>query len=239
MNERTPDDLIVRVSRAATGSELREAVAACEPRSLVRGLIFAATRSDAECERMCRQSVQHPNGFDCYDFVTCSAAEFGQPSGRLRLHVWWPDETSGDASDIHNHSWDFDSRVLLGRLRFETFETSGSVKSESAESWHRYRYWFGDEYGYRLDYEGLSSVFKTFDGDLIAGTQYWFNHNPLHRVTAYPGVMAASLVVAGPYRTRGSTVLSQVTRKLGDSPVRKFQRDELRRRLIEIGARLD
>lgn len=43
-----------------------------------------------------------------------------------RLHIWDTDQAVGDVSTIHDHPWDFTSRVVRGRIRNQRFVAHGN-----------------------------------------------------------------------------------------------------------------
>lgn len=123
-------------------------------------------------EELGSYSFEHPNGFDWIPL------ELNLPQYRARIHIWWP-ERAGVIEDIHNHAWDFASRILCGSLRFITFE----IGDDGTPHYHYPRYQHGSDAPKQTD-DRIVSLRKTFDGCLPSGTCYSFSHTELHRVTA-------------------------------------------------------
>lgn len=143
----------------------------------------------------------HPNGFDWIPL------ERALPYYRVRLHVWWPDR-AGVIEDIHNHAWDFGSRVLCGQLRFTTYRPSAQ-----GEPYYHYPYRFGDDGSFSSTDVDLVHLEPTFDGSLSAGTVYSFRHTELHRVTPdHNDRPVATVIVAGAMQREGSDVYTEKPR---------------------------
>lgn len=53
-----------------------------------------------------------------------------------RLHIWDVDQAVDDVSTIHDHPWDFTSRIVRGRIRNQRFVAHGS---EAAPKFYRAR----------------------------------------------------------------------------------------------------
>jgi hypothetical protein len=69
-------------------------------------------------EQIARRSYGHPNGYDKIIFVSRDSMELPY---ELRMHVWWAAQPRR-STDIHNHDWEFSSRVLCGRLECREYK---------------------------------------------------------------------------------------------------------------------
>ena len=82
------------------------------------------------------QSYKHELGFD-------KIVLFSRPFGnitRVKLHIWWPDKTFDD-TDIHDHCYDFRSKVLMGELKQELFTIrQGAKRRRKRNEYELYEY---------------------------------------------------------------------------------------------------
>lgn len=86
---------------------------------LVKNLL--ERHSDRECDGWSYQ------GFGMYRLYLTRA---------VRLHVWMPDDAVPNVSTIHNHPWDFTSKILVGEMtnkKYEVVEGSSSPTHHMSE----------------------------------------------------------------------------------------------------------
>lgn len=148
------------------------------------------------------QSVTHPNGFDLLTLTGGLPAPDRLPTYRLRLHIWWQQHV---IEDVHNHAWDFCSRVLTGALRFSTYQHA-TPDDRPAQVFYRYRYHFGSDGDFSDQPIERVHLARGLDAILATATTYSFRHDQLHRVAPSPGSVVATLVVTGRFRTNGSDI---------------------------------
>ncbi|MBX2820315.1 MAG: hypothetical protein KTR29_11560 [Rhodothermaceae bacterium] len=88
-----------------------------------------------------KNSYKHELGFD-------KLVLFSRPTGnitRVKLHIWWPGKPFADI-DIHDHRYDFRSKVLLGELRHELFIIRDDVKKKrKANEYELYEYQYNSK----------------------------------------------------------------------------------------------
>lgn len=110
----------------------------------------------------------HPNGFIQYDL----------PSGEGRMHVWHPDLPVAQIvhTPIHDHTFDFTSRIILGRLTHVTFDFCAGAGPYQLHGARVIR----DE-DTRLEPLGVfGDMFEDKRRVFDAGDQYSFAHGRFH-----------------------------------------------------------
>lgn len=177
-------------------------------------------------EELGAYSYEHPNGFDQLPL------ELRSPHYRARIHVWWPERTDV-IEDIHNHAWDFASRILCGSLRFITFE----IGDGGTPHYHYPNYpnrFDGDVTPKQAD-DRMVNLRKTFDGRLAPGTCYSFSNTELHRVIAEgAGRPVVTFVITGVRQRGGSDVYAEKRRSERYRLMEPLGPDHLRRRLERL-----
>jgi hypothetical protein len=126
----------------------------------------------------------HPNGF-----LKVTVSEGSRIGPSLRLHVW-PKQGAGESSNVHNHRWRLDSRVLWGVLCAEYF-TPGA----HGNSYYSWRYMGYD--GSVLKATGRTSLQLVSQRLITAGTTYHLRAEALHRVSISSPGGASTLVIRG------------------------------------------
>ncbi len=152
------------------------------------------------------KSYMHSNGFDKIVLV-----DNFNDGCKLRLHVWWPYSDAGgylsQESDIHNHRWDFMSKVMLGTLHVKEF-----VVSSSGVNMSEYRYVSpGTKNNIELSYIGKARVKMVAASKLKVPALYLQKNNTLHQVVADRKKMVATLVVQGPVLKNYTNVYKSAT----------------------------
>lgn len=75
--------------------------------------VLAALQDPSRLEEIAKSSYSHQNGFDKYPLETKNGEKF-------RLHLY-PVGAKAD-ENIHNHRWDFESKVICGTLPMHLYE---------------------------------------------------------------------------------------------------------------------
>lgn len=162
-------------------------------------LVQSVLNDDQLLQRAAFASYRHANGFD--KLVLAST-----PQGHtIKMDVWWPEDPRGQ-EDIHNHRYDFSSHVIVGALFMEHYEIhkTGAVMDHLQV----------ELVGGRRDHlrrVGQRTVEQRFGIQLPAGGTYSLHHDQLHRITAAPGVLTATLV----FQDRNARAVSDVFRRPG------------------------
>lgn len=125
-------------------------------------------------ERIAGRSYAHSNGFDRITLLDWPGTV------RVRLHVWWPVHEP-PSERIHNHAWNFWSRVICGGLTTRLYSTRESPDA-SQRLIHLGPPPDGAPYGYTYAPGAPVEVHEQTKLRLAAGTTYHLDHRVLHRV---------------------------------------------------------
>jgi hypothetical protein len=138
----------------------------------------------------------HENGFFRFDLYEPRNRVF-----RLRLHLW-TELSQALASDVHNHTRDYWSVVLLGRLKVTQFEQARGhqffhyvASNESANG------------AYSFSFASKLSLRKVLSTDLWPGEVHSEPYQQLHKVAPLV-VPTATLFLQGPERSVVTDVFS-------------------------------
>jgi hypothetical protein len=119
----------------------------------------------------------------------------------VRLHIWTPG--SRTSRRIHNHRWNFTSRVLIGAVFEELFRAG-----PGADGW-LYVYRSGDDSTYSLRLLGHTRVMSVATREWRPGNVYARNAEQLHRVAVDRKAIAATLVVCQPPERDSTKVVAE------------------------------
>jgi hypothetical protein len=153
-------------------------------------------------------AVEHPNGFNLINLAGGVPRPNRLPPYRVRLHIWWSQQRKV-IEDVHNHAWNFASRVLTGTLRFITYTPTDEPHAQPF-CWYPYR--FGSDGAYTAQHVQRVRLRPALDATLPTGTRYSFDHQQLHRVVPLAEGPTATLVVAGQYLRDGSDIYTEQPR---------------------------
>jgi hypothetical protein len=174
------------------------------------------------------KSYAHRNGFDKLVLIASSDPEF-----RLRLHIWWPNSDEVGDMHIHNHKWDFRSRIIEGSYRHQTYAVDAG-----GEEWHRYRcHSVLQKQGHQMEYECTQHLRCVFDNIVVKNSEYTIDHSILHKVSLMdPFHLTSTIILQSPVLQVGTIVYSREV--LNDSLIqpRLCNADEVK---IKIGKYLD
>ncbi|WHX50769.1 hypothetical protein QNH46_09030 [Paenibacillus woosongensis] len=139
-----------------------------------------------------KRSYTHINGFDKIVLIESKSPEY-----KIRLHIWWPEYKISHIEHIHNHPWDFSSRVLTGELTFQTF----SSQNGTGESLHYYRTFPPNpgESGHILRKMGTQTLQLMFDTTITSGSFYTMSKKIKHRVLKSSQSVNSTLIFQGPF----------------------------------------
>jgi hypothetical protein len=124
---------------------------------------------DSRVQDLAKQSEAHRLGFDKIILEMCSIYQ-------LHLHIWWPREQAFK-DGIHNHKFNFTSKILKGSLAEEIYERcdSGGIfmheylaLSNESKSTDRFQY---------KGYQQICCCRKT---TYPAGTTYFLHNSAFH-----------------------------------------------------------
>ncbi|MDA0865628.1 MAG: hypothetical protein O2890_04300 [Cyanobacteria bacterium] len=110
------------------------------------------------------------------------------PTLTLRLYVCKPGETAlrpdNDQILVHNHSFDFQTQVLLGYMENAVYE-GVEASAGQAEPWYQYTYESAvlrDDHTMRLKLLNQTPLTRSRLERVVAGQSYGLRHDELHRI---------------------------------------------------------
>lgn len=186
-------------------TKLRLGLAHVSQKDLLTQLLNAILTERDRRENVSRRSYRHPNGFEKLVLLAGDA-----PYYKLRLHVWHPNARP-IRSDIHNHRWNFGTKLLVGEYEMQLFRTDKTGR-------RRYSYWYepaNRATSFSLDYNGVVCVKVAVHINVSEGSSYLLAHDTLHRVTVGANTTVVSLVLQGQRRADTTTVMME--EKLGSA----------------------
>jgi hypothetical protein len=193
-------------------------------------IIRAYLANRANLSTIAARSYAHSNGFE-------KIVLEDQPGYKLRLHVWWRGNHALD-SDVHNHSWDFASWVLIGGLCTELFtEVPADAATEPMEHYRFVPAVRNGRMSYELQHRGSCGLKRVFAATHDADTRYALQHRQLHTGNPDAERLTATLVL----QTRTLAPESDIYRRTAlSSPstttCKPFTADCLSRKLERLDA---
>jgi hypothetical protein len=165
--------------------------------------ISASQQLSAFIDGRARLAIEHQNGF-------LKLPLYEPPDGafRLRLHFWTAGRGAAACPDIHNHTRDYWSLVLAGRLKIEEF-----APSPTGDKYHEYLASNRTpDRRYTFSYRGVTRHALTDVRKVAVGEFHSAPHSTFHRVRIllFP---ACTLFLQGPERCSSTVVLSSRMRK--------------------------
>jgi hypothetical protein len=158
----------------------------------------------------------HPNGF--------TKIRLAAPPGRnwaIRIHRW---DLPFDQGDVHNHRWDFVSRVISGRIHegqyYETVAPAGDWRRRTCSRDSRGDYILGVDEACELEQIEIDSY--------EMGDSYIRKHERLHHISTDSGHPTVTIMIQSQPRTEATTVITHRSRHL----VRQRTVTELKRHEI-------
>ncbi|MDA1656354.1 MULTISPECIES: hypothetical protein [Bacillus] len=161
------------------------------------------------------KSYTHANGFD--KIVLIENYEVGY---RLRLHIWRPDHVLFHAEHVHNHPWDFSSKVLTGALTFKTYK----LNELFGEELYHYRTLPlpSGEVGHQLKDLGRENLNWVFDATIEAGSFYTLSKEVIHRVIKESDRLTSTIMLQTPIEGIVSDLFTEEPYKDEKEFVHKF-----------------
>jgi hypothetical protein len=224
-------DLEETLSAAFSGSDSMAAITAgmcLFPDASSAADLLAAVLCSPGLPALAAASYEHPNGFAKL-VLAGGAGRF-----KLRLHVW--PAAGGRPSDLHDHRWDFGSRVLLGGYRFEEHVPV------PGDTFHCYHYRSpGGEDSFAIEHAGRTGTRLAHEGRAVAGHEYTLKSDVIHRVFPSSAGPTITLVLQGPTVRSFTSVLSEQPKGLPASlqvPIVRLTAERYRAMLLTVRALL-
>lgn len=149
-----------------------------------------------ELATIAARSYAHRNGFDKIVLDV-------QPTGMLRLHIWWPSRILPSDEHIHNHSANYVSVVLCGAIEERRYHSSPvSGEANGVHFWYRYAFpqpSIQKEFAMILQQDRRRLTMKERLTHR-AGDVYSLEHCIPHTIRADRGQLTATLLRQGPQR---------------------------------------
>ncbi len=183
------------------------------------------------------QSYRHVNLFDKIVLV-----DSNDPSMfRLTLHFWCPPFTAKELNEelIHEHRFNFWSKILLGTLHSECF-----VESDEGDAYQAYRYFPSQESNdtFQDYYQFVKNVklFRKTPSQRQCGETYFLSAPTIHRINISVDELCCTLVLRGP-RLRDYSLVYNTSYPTGDTRItnRMFTPEELTTKLRTLIKKLE
>lgn len=189
-------------------------------------MIDALLKNERWLSAVARDSYEHTNGFDKLVLVS------QQTGGKLRLHVWWGgDRTIQIEEHIHNHRWNFATKILVGHYRYEIYQPSLGPGMR----YYRHRYEpVSDDGAFQLTSEGRDGLELVNTGIVSSMSGYALHSSVLHRVSQESRSMVLSIVLHGNAVRESTSVYSGSDLGGTVTRVKRFSVVDLRERLARI-----
>lgn len=130
--------------------------------------IQATLSNPSSIDAIAQQSYRHQNGFDKIPLKTKNGEKF-------RLHVY---RVGAEADEnIHNHRWDFESKVLCGSLPMHLYEI---VEGNS----HRLHTYLRKGRLYIIEYLRKIGLIESQLINIRAGKKYFMKNHLYHKIAA-------------------------------------------------------
>lgn len=121
---------------------------------------------------ICNNSYYHKNGF-----VKINLG-LDKNDNYIRLH-FWGNKTKNINRDIHNHSWDYHSQLIFGRLKLKVFN-----EVEFKTPFLRHKYEIGNLTTKTIVYKGYRNLKMNQYYNLINSNDYFSESSIIHDIDA-------------------------------------------------------
>ncbi|MFC4112272.1 hypothetical protein [Nonomuraea zeae] len=223
------DDLVRRLPAlvAAPARQQRAALRELARPDRLARLLEGLAADESAAAQIAPDSYRHPLGFDKY-VLWCR-----HPAGRLRLHVWWPEDERG-REHVHNHRFAFSSAVVAGQVRSTLFAASGRGRPHTryidstplqAEGW-------------LLEREDTVTVATSATLEVAAGTAYSQAASTFHHVRVGAGLTVTMFLEGAVTRSYSEVLLRPGQRPPDRTPRSPFTTGELCERLAALSETL-
>ena len=216
------------LARSQSGNLFSELIQISDSYSVLE-LLTEIITTPSILQEVARRSYLHNNGFDKITLKVDSQDIFGP---RIRLHIWWPRCRPPSDATIHNHAWNFASRLLCGQQESELFD-----RDDSGSEYHEYKcptLANKDEFAEPV-FQGISKLRSIQRWIHSATSIYAMDHMLIHRVTALGDAPTATLMLQGHHRCPCTSIFSSINHYEEDVfPKQHLRKDELRDKLSNL-----
>lgn len=196
-------------------------------------LVQALLRRDVRLRNLVESPFEHENGF-----LKVIVHEDRAADTRIRLHVWdTRRRKTGIESDIHNHTRDFASVVLVGNLTSRHFIVDAAVSSPVYFSYRASNRSLDKSYVFE---SGPRQHLSMVDTERIGqGRAHYGYFDALHQIIVAPGQLVSTLFIQGPVKQDMTTVCSLRRKKKLLSKSRKLSSEKLAHALTQLASYLE
>lgn len=181
-------------------------------------LLATARRSTEALSKVATRSYLHDNGFTKIVF-----GGLGMQAPELRLHVWgYPDLPAPmrrglKPSNIHDHSADFCSVLLIGHMEERIFSPyPGGAPAQPAGVFSEFTCGSrGEHRSYDLAYRDQAELYILDTATMAPGSIHGMRADILHRITV-TDLPTITLFLQGPRRRFGTSVYSEQGADFGE-----------------------
>lgn len=170
-----------------------------------------------------RKSYSHENGFD-------KITLFENNYCKMRLHIWLQNGISY-SENIHNHRWDFCSKILFGSYLFENFQFDFK---KNGEEYFEYEYLpkqNSDKYEMILRGKNYLSVKEK--GIRVRNNVHILEQNELHKISSLEKI-TATLFLTGKSKKNYTNVFSKTKIDNSILPYRYISEEQLKLKLKQF-----
>jgi hypothetical protein len=169
------------------------------------------------------KSYSHENGFD-------KIILFENELFKLRLHLWLKDNIKY-SENIHNHRWDFCSKILLGSYKFENFQLGSN---DNAEEYFEYEYLPKPNTDkYEMKYKGRNRLTPTESGVKCKNEIHLLEHKKLHKIISVENE-TATLFLTGKQQIASTNVFAKREINVTALPYRYISDDLLKSKIEQF-----
>lgn len=177
--------------------------------AVLNELVASLLLSEDTLSRLALRSFLHPTGIFKLVLAESAYSNIG-----MRLHIWkngnaYPENTNYDS--VHNHRWDFVSKIVVGEFRKCLFRKD---ISEGVE-YSKFLFFGADQNRLNLTQaSGTEKLYSYFSATLSGGTRYSQTSEVLHLIEPISNSFSATLFIRSPYYSDQTEVYLPGRRKL-------------------------
>jgi len=181
-------------------SIMKDALSIIKDRSTLIELLESIYSDETALAMIAEKSYVHRNGFDKLVLLASSKPEF-----RLRIHIWWPNSDEISDMHIHNHKWDFRSKIIEGKYRHQEY-----IINDDGEKWRQYIcHSILHKKGHQMEFQGIHRLQCVSDAILVKDCEYTLDHRVLHKVSvAAHSRLTSTIILQSPVLQSSTNVYS-------------------------------
>lgn len=187
-------------------------------------LLLAILRNQEAIEFVSKNSFVHPHGAKK---IVLLGENNDLP--QLRIHVWEASPHSKNEESIHDHKWDFISKIISGAVKNTTY----SIDSRRNGSHRKYVLTTNDN-NRGVSQKGRCSVYEVDDVVMVPGNRYCMLTNVLHQIRPV-ATYSATLFLRSRYLSSSTSVVLPAAMELqGPTGFVRMSAEEIQSELNRI-----